>query len=389
MVHKKLDHEYTTHTRLERATIMTSPKTSAVIWARAAGHCEYAGCNSSLIGDLISGNEHGKFGFIAHIVAEQQGGPRGDPIRSPLLADDPANLMLLCHKHHKLIDVDDVDGHPEEYLLGMKAAHERRIEIVTDIHENRASHVLRYAAKIGSNESLVSFERARLAMLPERYPADGRSIGIEIKGSVVQDGEDRFWQHEPDNLRQQFETQVKPRIAEREIRHLSVFALAPIPLLVELGRLLCDIVPVDVYQLHREPPGWRWAGAGDRVQLAIDCPQRPGRIAALKLGLSATITDERITSVLSDDVSIWSVTAKDAHNDMMRYSEDLQEFRRLMRRLYNEIKASGAEMIHVFPAIPVSPAVELGRVWMPKADLPLLVYDEARGQGFVPRLRLG
>lgn len=92
--------------------------------------------------------------------------------------------------------------------------------------------------------------------------------------------------------------------------------------------------------------------------------------------------------MLSDDTAIWSVTAAYPNNDMMRYPEDLREFRRLIRSLYNEIKASGAEMIHVFPAIPVSPAVELGRVWMPKADLPLLVYDETRERGFVPRLRI-
>lgn len=224
---------------------MTSAKTQAVIWARAAGRCQYAGCNASLIGDLISGNEHGKFGFIAHIVAEEPGGPRGDPIRSLELADHPANLMLLCHPHHKLIDVDNVDGHPEPYLLTMKAAHEERIAIVTGIQEDRASHVLRYGARIGLNESPVSFQLASIAMLPERYPAGGRSIGIEIKGSIAHDGEERFWAHEPANLRQQFETLVKSRIAEREIHHLSVFALAPIPLLIELGRLLCDIVPAD------------------------------------------------------------------------------------------------------------------------------------------------
>ena len=35
-------------------------------------------------------------------------------------------------------------------------------------------------------------------------------------------------------------------------------------------------------------------------------------------------------------------------------------------------------MINLFPALPVSAAVEVGRVWMPKADLPLIVYDQNR-----------
>jgi len=367
---------------------VTSPRTQAVIWARAAGRCQYIGCNSPLIGDLISGNEHGKFGFIAHIIAEEPGGPRGDPIRSPELADDPANLMLLCHTHHKLIDVDDVGGHPESYLLTMKAAHEERIGIVTSIQEDRGSHVLRYGARIGLNESPVSFRRVSVAMLPERYAVGGHSIGIEIKGSISNDSEDGFWTHEPANLRQHFERLVRSRIVEREIHHLSVFALAPIPLLIELGRLLCDIVPADIYQLHREPVGWKWPKTGEHAVFEIQPPRHSAKSVALKIGLSATITDDRITSVLSNGTAIWSLYARDRHNDMMRYPEDLQEFRRVMRRLLDNIKATGAETIHVFPAVPVSAAIEIGRAWMPKADLPLVVYDETRGRGFVPRLRI-
>src|SRR5215204_5180030 len=120
---------------------MASTKTRCVIWARAGGRCHFPGYKS-LIGDYIAGNEDGNFGFIAHIVAETPGGPRGDPVRSPALADEPANLMLLCHPHHKLIDVDEKDDYPEQRLLDIKAAHEDRIRIVTAIAADRASHVL-------------------------------------------------------------------------------------------------------------------------------------------------------------------------------------------------------------------------------------------------------
>ncbi len=58
----------------------------------------------------------------------------------------------------------------------MKAAHKRRIEIVTDIQEDRASHVLLYGARIGLNESPLSFDRARIAMLPERYPLSAKAF---------------------------------------------------------------------------------------------------------------------------------------------------------------------------------------------------------------------
>jgi hypothetical protein len=368
---------------------MVSAKTRAVVWALGAGRCHL--CNGSLVGDLITGNDHGNFGLIAHIVAEEPGGPRGDPARSPLLADDPANLMLMCYTHHKLIDVDELANYPEQRLLDIKKEHEDRIAILTAIRPESASHVLRYGAKIGLHESPVSLERVRLAMLPRRYPAGGTSISIEIKGSAATDGEDAFWRTEPENLQRQFDTIVRPRIADRDITHLSVFGLGPIPLLVKLGSLLGDIVPADVYQLHREPsPGWPWAEDGANIVFEVARPRDKGNTVALKLGISGTIRDERIHAVLGNDVPIWSVSGEPVGNDVMRHEADLREFRRLMRKLYEDIKAHHGEQatIHVFPAIPLSVAIELGRVRMPKSDLPLLVYDNIQDKGFLSRLEI-
>jgi CBASS immunity sensor of nucleotide second messenger signals len=368
---------------------MVSPKTRAVLWARSAGRCHY--CNSSLIGDYISGNEDANFGFVAHIVADKPTGPRGDPIRSPQLEDNVSNLMLMCYPHHKLIDRDELDQYPEQRLLDMKAVHEERIRILTDVTQDRSSHVLRYGAKIGEHDSPVSFRRVRMAMLPQRYPYEGRSIGIGIAGNIATDDEDKFWSIEPDNLKQQFQRTISERISAREIEHLSVFGLGPIPLLVELGSLLGDITPADIYQLHREPAGWRWAEDGPRITFVRSRPAEIKPKIALKLGISATVTDDRIASVLGDDVAIWSLTAENPNNDIMRHAADLAEYRRQIRSLFDEIKAAHGQsgIINVFPAIPVSCAVETGRVRMPKADLPLLIYDQIANKGFISRLTIG
>lgn len=347
-------------------------------------------CNKNLIGDLETGNDKGKFGFVAHIIAEHPNGPRGDTVLSALLKDEPKNLMLLCHPHHKLIDEDEPDNYPEQRLLDIKREHEERIGTLTAIRSERASHVLRYGAKIGALESPVSLERVRLAMLPRRYPAGGSSIGIEIRGSAATDGEDAFWGTEPQNLQRQFNTLVRPRLADREIEHLSVFGLGPIPLLVKLGSLLGDIIPADVYQLHREPAGWVWAEDGPTLDFKVEEPTSRGSVAALKLSISGSISSERVQAVLGKDVPIWSVDCAPVGNDVMRHEGDLREFRRLMRSLYDRIKLHHGEdaKIHVFPAIPVSVAIELGRVRMPKADLPLVVYDNRPETGFVPRLEI-
>jgi hypothetical protein len=345
-----------------------------------------------LIGDLISGNEDANFGFIAHIIGEKITGPRGDAIRSPLLADDPANLMLLCGIHHKLIDIDEKDFYPESRLLEIKAAHEDRISIVSDLTPDRATHILRYSAKIGDHESPVSLARVRTAVLPGRYAADGKSIGIEIVGNSQTDGEDAFWSLEPENLGRQFELKVRTAVAERSIAHLSVFALAPIPLLALLGSLLGDITPMEIFQLHREPAGWNWASDGERITFEVVRPKQPrhGKPSALVIALSASITIDRIHAAIGDDCSIWEIRATTPGNDCMRYREDLADFRRLLREIYAEIKITAASdgKIHVFPAVPISPAIEIGRVRMPKADLPLIIYDQVKDRGFLPRLEI-
>lgn len=359
-------------------------KTQIELWARAAGRCEYRGCNHDLVGDLIAGREDGTFGFIAHIVADSPDGPRGDAVRSPQLARDIKNLMLLCATHHKGVDVDYLASHPEAVLLAMKAEHEDRITIVAGIDEDRASYVIRFAASIGTNSALVDTRSIFMAMPPDRHPAEGKTIDLELSGCDYQDHEEQYWTFQRDNLRRLFRRKVKERIEQGEVRHLSVFALAPQPLLIELGCLLGDIVPTTVHQRHREPATWRWQAGQPSITFQTTEPaEQNGGTVALKLALSATVIDERIRAAIGPNVAIWSLTADAPHNDILRRPEDQSVFKTQLRQLLNRIKAVHGEnaTINIFPALPNSAAVEVGRVWMPKADLPMIIYDQNRSAG--------
>lgn len=364
-------------------------KTQIALWTRAAGRCQYRGCNRPLLGEAISGRRLLNTSYIAHIVGIR--GPRADPVRSLQLENDVGNLMLLCDAHHRLIDRDGKDDHPEALLLAMKEEHERRIELVTGVTEDRSSHVLLYAAKVGTHDCPARFDLAKQAMLPARYPAEERAIQLEIAGVDFQDCELAYWLLQQTNLRRQFNNLVRARLSTGEIKHLSVFAIAPQPLLVELGSLLGEITSVSVRQLQREPQTWEWRPSSAPTQFITSEAQIEGRRVALKLGVSATITDDRITSVLGE-VPIWSVTTPITDRETIRSEEDLKHFRQTLRATFDAIKARHGEEaeIHVFPALPVSAAVELGRVWMPKADLPLVLYDQDRTVGgFVERLTIG
>ncbi|WP_292029828.1 SAVED domain-containing protein [Brevundimonas sp. UBA2416] len=324
-------------------------------------------------------------------MADSPDGPRGDEVRSALLAKRLDNLMLMCARHHKLIDVDAPDDHPETLLVEMKAEHERRIVRNVAIRPDLASHVVRFSARIAENPALVSTREIFDAMRPHRHPASGETIDLELVGAAFRDHEPIYWDTQRLNLGRQFETAIRNRIERQDIRHLSVFALAPQPLLIELGRLLGDIVPAAIHQRHREPATWAWQDDQPALVLNVGEHASGAGPIALKLAVSADVDDARIRAVLGDDTAIWSITATGAHNDILRRPEDQANYRRLLRGLFNRIKAVHGQStpIHVFPVLPASLAVETGRVWMPKADVPLRLYDQNGASGFAHAFDIG
>lgn len=358
-------------------------KVKNIVWGRAAGRCQYAGCNALLIGDEVSGAVNANAAYIGHIISDSEDGPRGDPIQSPKLAQEPDNLMLVCDRHHRVFDREMVAEHPADLLMAMKRRHESRIRTVTAIDEDMSSHVIRYAAKIGTNESPVAKGDLKWSMIPDRYPLDDGWIDLDLATLDLSDHEPDFWRIQIRNLRAGFAEKVRGRMERQEIRRVTVFGLAPIPLLIELGRLISDIATADVRQLLRSPKGWRWDPNAPPLKFNVLRPSGLAGKVALKLAVSAPVVDDRIHAVLGNDAAIWSITADGAHNDIMRSQADLAEFARLFRTTLDAIKIAHGEntMVHVFPAVPISAAVEAGRAWQPKAHPALKIYDQNKKLG--------
>lgn len=358
-------------------------RTKLLLWGKAGGRCEYDGCNEPLWLDSVTKFEFNA-AYIAHIVADKPSGPRGDPTLSFKLRAELSNLMLLCDKHHRLIDHEQVKEHPVDRLCHMKEQHEQRVQFLTSLTENRQSHLLLYGANIGSHSSPVSWTRTVSAVLPDYYPAENHAIELSMKNSSFTDNDPEYWKIERENLQKLFSHKVKSRLTAGDINHLSVFALAPQPMLMELGHLLSDIPAAQVYQLHREPPNWKWQDDTEPIEFVLQkSTHSKHKAVALILALSATITTDRVTDILGKDVSIWTLTISNPNNDFLKTREHLSAFRRSFRKLLDVIKAEHGQsaLLHVFPAVPVSVAVEIGRIRMPKADLALRIYDQNRGTG--------
>jgi hypothetical protein len=330
--------------------------------------------------------------YIAHIVADKPVGPRGDEVRSDQLKDDLRNLMLLCDQCHRRIDIEQVQEHPEETLLRMKREHEERIELATALRPEDRTHMLLFGSNIGSTTSPLTERSCEEALQnARRLRTTPNPIVLSWRGRKTEDHEEGYWRAEVEELQRQFAA-FTATARMSDVNHFSVFALAPQPLLIKLGALLTDQFPADVYQLHREPRAtWAWQEDDDGHVYTLNVPRTITGPPVLKLALSATINDDRITEVAPSNATVWSITRNSPHNDHLRSRSQLSLLRKVMRSAMDQIKAVHGEheTLHVFPAMPVSAAVEFGRIRMPKADLPMIIYDQNHFTGgFAPTITI-
>jgi hypothetical protein len=346
---------------------------------RCGGRCAYTGCNELLWRDDLTNSEL-TGGLLAHIVADVPGGPRGDPVLSPLLAKDPTNIMLICHPHHTLIDKEEVVQHPIERLREMKREHEERIELLTSVHPDARTTIIALSARIGASRGRVNIDDARRAVLPARY-ARREVLDIDLSAGATSDDALTFWDHCVAEIHRQRE-----RISWRNDSHYSVFAFAPVPLLITFGRLLGDKTAAEIFQLHRDRDGtWQWPPDGAPLTFDSDRGTKEPRSAvALVIEVSAPVDPEKVAGAMTGDYAIYRLASSTQTPDAVRNRQDPVTFAAAVRRAINDVverHGTGCD-VHVFAALPVSLAVAFGRALLPKAHPRLHLYEYTASTGY-------
>jgi len=351
------------------------------LWARAAGRCQFNGCNRILYKSPVT-QERVNISEKAHIYSFSEDGPRGwGPFKkNPQSLNDVGNLMLMCHDCHKTIDQNkDGSKYSGSLLQQWKKEHERRVETVTGIAANRKSHVVFYSGNIGEQRSPLQQEDAMEAMFPERYPVSENYVCLSMSCSH-EDKTAAFWESESAHLNRVFDQKVLPLIESDQTKHFSLFSLAPIPLLIQLGALFTDKISVDTYQPIREPKGWHWQEFPEGFEFIVKKPEKVDGAPVLAISLSDIINHERISTVMGEQVSVWELTVPEEHigNDNIRSSAQLPMMRSVIRKLMVLIKDvhGSTTPLSIFPAMAVSCSIEMGRARMPKADMPWIIYDQ-------------
>ena len=360
------------------------------LWVRAGGRCEFRGCNAYLLEDELTANTV-KLANIAHIVARARNGPRGDDPMPISERNDISNLMLVCTKCHIVIDNRAmVPQYPKELLLQYKAEHESRVRYLTGLGVEHETVVLRVMGNIRGDNVSVSNEEVRSAVLDAgrypRYLGDERAIEVDLQSLPQEVGLD-YWKAAIAKVDEVVRRLVAPAVEGKEISHLSVFALARIPILIHLGNVLGDKVVTDFYQRHRDDPvGWKWR-SGETVQFGFDRIQTgtdSGKVAMI-LSLSGKIARNELPPHIADEYHIYEIAPleKEPNRSLVTTRETLSAFQRTYQNALRAIEAeygTGGEL-HLFSAIPTPVAVVCGRELLKDVSPTLHVYDRM-GEGY-------
>lgn len=132
-------------------------KTHKLLWGRSGNKCAIPDCRHDLIADETETDDEAIIGDEAHIVARSLDGPRGVSDLTPEQRDQYDNLILLCRKHHKVID-DQPNFYTVQKLKEIKAQHEEWIKnsLITD--QETEKNELIYASYIDKLTNMFDFD---------------------------------------------------------------------------------------------------------------------------------------------------------------------------------------------------------------------------------------
>lgn len=336
----------------------------------SAGICEFKGCTNKLYSHHITRE---KISFLekAHIYAFSKGGKRYSLLKARSKINDIDNLMLLCEKCHKLIDSEDTDYSAEE-LLEKKKEHEDRIVRLVFIKPDLQSKIIIYNANIANSSIKISKYVTKSTIIPEYYPARDLSINFSPDLKLF-DSDENYWQ----TMLQHLERKWSENESIVGDKHISLFSIAPQPLLFKLGTLLNRGYNVSVRQAQENIENWKWRSNEKTISPRMEIVPNVREVneVIITFEITAKLSIEEIREEFGNG-QIYRILVNEPNAKSIKSEYDLQAIIALYRDCLNKIREEFCKevIVKLVPIAPASISIEAGRQTM-KGDPKIFIYD--------------
>jgi hypothetical protein len=138
-----------------------SPKTIKLLFGRSGNQCAFPDCANPIIAPETEQSDAAVVGYICHIYAAADDGPRGKTGLTEKERNAPENLILMCGHHHPIVDKQFRD-YPADKLKAWKTAHEAQFQRGTAEAEKRQAAIQQAAFLQGLSDREIQQEVDRL-----------------------------------------------------------------------------------------------------------------------------------------------------------------------------------------------------------------------------------
>lgn len=362
-----------------------STKTINQVLLDSHNRCMFEGCGEQLNLDELTG-EKGNYGYNAHNVASSESGPRGILYLSDHLSDDPDNVLLLCDKHHRLIDRIALADFPASKLSKMRSEFTNAANSLLDGLKYQPIPVYSVLWPVGGYSSSSPEAREIAACLAQ--------IKSRILGARIDiDDNDILSMRRPEIFTQNIDEIVK--CAANEIlgqirRHgfrAALFAFGPMPALVGLGAVLGNKNEITPMLRFRDGNCWMWP-QNKPTQSSFSINDQAITSSCKEVVILVAFTNNPLGMQKKAEelgFPIIKVLAKTMGNSAIPHPDNGRELRVELQRLFQRLKdENNIIKIHLLVCASNAACVFIGQA----IDLhqpEFLVYDFS-GESMEPRL---
>lgn len=369
-------------------------KTARKVFDDSSMRCMFEGCAVRLDSNELTGDES-YFGYLAHIVASSESGPRGEVGLSARLSDDPTNVMLLCDKCHRLVDKVACADYPRERLDSMRGHYIHDKNRLLDLLAFNPVNAYSFCWPVNGHPISPPTPREVSACLATcKLRPGGELQRIEDSNLGLKDFKDsEFWSVAPTMLKRAHASMVPT--AQQSGQSYGVFAMGPMPLLVGLGSLIGNKNNAIPALRFRESEQWIWplkkpVGSPVNIQEPSEIPAGlDSVIVRLELTASPESIQKMADEIRKGESAVDIILAPTVQsNGCIGHPDDGLEFQSQINGLLHRIAAEyRVEKVHLLPCASNAACIYFGRA-IEQYHPEVIVYDFVSKDSIVPRIQI-